>query len=209
MSHVPLRGSGKMLRLKTYVSRLKGLTPANVQKEARFLSLWNKNFCPGCPAAGKRDGSSRRPSLRNSSSSRECLSRLSHGGHSFCMRACAGGERAAASLSQGGIAALPGGNVQQDVLVLSRPQHYSCLPVAHEPLSAPSRSPTSQTVMRSGSFIPYHLTQIISGAEYVQTRILTQNSCSRHCSRGSLRHRAPDRHGDQGREPSSAGVARL
>ena len=79
---------------------------------------------------------------------------------------------------------LPGGNVQQDVLVLSRPQHIAVSRVAHEPLSAQSRSPTSQTVMRSGSFIPYHTPNHIRQNMF-KHGCLHRNSCSRHRSRGS------------------------
>ena len=152
-----------------------------VQKEADSFHFGTKFFVPAAEAAGKAGRKQQKTSLRNSSSSREVLSRLSWS--FFCMRACAG-ERAAASLSQGGIAALPGGNVQQDVLVLSRPQHIAVSRVAHEPLSAPSRSPTSQTVMRSGSFIPYHTPNHIRQNMF-KHGCLHRNSCSRHCSRGS------------------------
>ena len=140
-----------------------------------------QNFCPGCRSCGQSGTEAAEDLPAESSSSREVLSRLSWS--FFCMRACAG-ERAAVSLSQGGIAPLPGGNVQQDVLVLSRPQHIAVSRVAHEPLSAQSRSPTSQTVMRSGSFIPYHTPNHIRQNMF-KHGCLHRNSCSRHRSRGS------------------------
>ncbi len=48
----------------------------------------------------------------------------------------------------------------------------------------PSRSPTSQTVMRSGSFIPYHTPNHI-GQNMFKHGCLCRNSRNRHPSRGS------------------------
>ena len=75
-----------------------------VQKEADSFHFGTKFFVQAAEAAGKAGRKQQKTSLRNSSSSREVLSRLSWS--FFCMRACAG-ERAAVSLSQGGIARFP------------------------------------------------------------------------------------------------------
>lgn len=141
-----------------------------------------QNFLSRLPKLrAKRDGSSRRPSCGTAApAGRSCLDSR---GHSFVCGP-AQGRGPPSRYLRVGLPPLPGGNVQQDVLVLSRPQHIAVSRVAHEPLSAPSRSPTSQTVMRSGSFIPYHTPNHIRQNMF-KHGCLHRNSCSRHRSRGS------------------------
>lgn len=140
-----------------------------------------QNFLSRLPKLrAKRDGSSRRPPCGTAApAGRSCLDSR---GHSFVCGPAQGRGPPSRYLRVG----LPPVRWEcpAGCPCSFPPQHIAVSRVAHEPLSAPSRSPTSQTVMRSGSFIPYHTPNHIRQNMF-KHGCLHRNSCSRHRSRGS------------------------
>ncbi len=146
------------------------------------LSLWNKIFFDALPeAAGKSARSGR------STSQEQRLSREGPVSHSRGHSLYAGLRRGRLVIS-GWDCPLPGGNVQQDVCILSRPQH-SCSQV---PMSPSARSPSLPNGDALRRLIPYHTPNHIRQNMF-KTRMLYTETAVAVTAPGAAGAPRPDR----------------